>query len=63
MKREIKDVKPLCDGCCPGHDEYPTETYSNPRSKRARSEWKAREHRHARRVKKQQLENTEDHNA
>lgn len=23
-------------GCCPGHDRYPRETYSNKRSKRAK---------------------------
>lgn len=55
MKREIKNIKPLCSGCCPGHDEYPDSTYSSNRSKRARSRSIACEHRHARRFIKQQL--------
>lgn len=55
MKREIKNIKPMCSGCCPGHDEYPDTTYKSNRSKRARSNGKACEHRHARRFIKQQL--------
>lgn len=52
MKREIIGLKPGCCGCCPGHDEFPDDSYGNRRSKRARSEGKAREHRLVRRVMK-----------
>ena len=37
MKRELKVLKPNQDECCPGHDSCPNETYSNNRSKKARS--------------------------
>lgn len=49
MRRDIKLIKPSCPGrCCPGHDTFPTETYNNRRSKRARSRDKKLEHRMAR---------------
>lgn len=54
MKREITDV--LHPGyCCPGHDKYPSDTYRSRRSKKQRRVYKCKEHRHARRVKKQSL--------
>lgn len=55
MKREIVDVYNP-GHCCPGHDKYPSETYKNRRSKIARSEGIKKEHRHARRVKRNNLE-------
>ena len=51
MKREIALVPgALKSSCCPGHDTWPCETYSNRRSKRARARDKKLEHRYARRV-------------
>ena len=52
MKREILNVAPgyHTTGCCPGHDDYPADSYNNRRSKHARARDKAKEHRHARRV-------------
>lgn len=57
MKRELVD---LWDGkdpgnCCPGHDNFPCETYKNARSLRARSRDKKIEHRYVRRVKEYRL--------
>lgn len=54
MKREIIDVY-YPGYCCPGHDDYPRDTYRNRRSKKARSKSIKKEHRHARRVKKRIL--------
>lgn len=54
MKREIKDLKRITP-CCPGHDDWPSETYNSRRSKAARSRDKAKEHRYVRRMKKQNL--------
>jgi len=50
MKREILNFKRkrLINGCCPGHDDWPNETYRSRRSMRARARDKAREHRVAR---------------
>ena len=49
MKRDIHIAKPGSIGrCCPGHDTFPTETYNNRRSKKARSRDKKLEHRMAR---------------
>jgi hypothetical protein len=55
MRREICLVKKLRDvsGCCPGHDDWPHETYKSKRSKRARARDKAREHRYVRHVLKE----------
>lgn len=51
MRREIRTIKGhVVSGCCPGHDDYPNDSYSNRRSKKARSRDKAREHRTARRI-------------
>lgn len=57
MRREILDLVQCkhISGCCPGHDDYAHETYSNVRSKRARSRDKKKEHRYTRRVSKQML--------
>jgi len=54
MKRELFDVKrgKMVNWCCPGHDDWPDETYRNRRSKKARSLDKKREHRYVRHVKK-----------
>jgi len=54
MKREITDVY-YPGYCCPGHDDYPGDTYRNRRSKKARAKGIKKEHRHARRVKKHML--------
>lgn len=59
MKREIKDIKRITP-CCPGHDDWPSETYKSRRSKKARARDKAKEHRYVRRIKKQTLD-IEDH--
>lgn len=52
MRREIETVKRRRDisGCCPGHDDYPVESYKNRRSKAARAEGIKKEHRAFRRV-------------
>lgn len=55
MRREILQLRRHVTDCCPGHDPYPNDTYSNNRSKRARSRDKKKEHRHARRVKNYDL--------
>ena len=55
MKREIRKIHPKCADCCPGHDTYPNDTYSNVRSKRARSKGKKKEHREVRRNAKHNL--------
>jgi hypothetical protein len=44
-------------GCCPGHDEYPSETNSNNRSKRAKSRVSAMMRRRFRRNTKQEINN------
>ncbi|ANA49246.1 hypothetical protein PMW_121 [Pseudomonas phage phiPMW] len=54
MKREVKDLMRVYQ-CCPGHDDWPCDTYKNRRSKKARSRDIAKEHRYVRRVKKQNL--------
>lgn len=59
MKREIKDIVRV-EQCCPGHDNWPCDTYKSNRSKRARSRDIAKEHRYVRRKKKQLLR-LEDH--
>ncbi len=51
---EVKRMKHVC-GCCPGHDDYPTEKYSNNRSMRARARDIKLEHQHARSAAKQLL--------
>ena len=57
MRRQILDIMPghNTTGCCPGHDTYPADTYNSNRSKRARARDIKKEHRHARRVLKQQI--------
>lgn len=39
MKRDILKIKfkKNINGCCPAHDDWPNETYSSRRSKKARS--------------------------
>jgi len=41
--------------CCPGHDTFPTETYNNRRSKKARAKWKRKEHQLVRQLVKRSL--------
>jgi hypothetical protein len=53
MKRDILNHKRGVTGCCPGHDQYPAETYNSRRSKKARSKTKKQEHQHARSLAKQ----------
>lgn len=56
MKREIRTIKGHnVGGCCPGHDDYPSDSYANRRSKKARSRDKAKEHRTARRIVTQKI--------
>ena len=54
MRRQILETKRMrhVSGCCPGHDDYPTEKYSNNRSTRARSRDIKIEHQHARAIAK-----------
>ncbi|CCE60794.1 hypothetical protein tf_39 [Pseudomonas phage tf] len=58
MKRELKDLKRLkyCSGCCPGHDDWPCDTYRNNRSKSARARDIKKEHQWVRRKKKYLLQ-------
>jgi len=55
MKREIKDLNKIRRPCCPGHDKFPSETYRNRRSKKARAEGKKIEHRVVRRITRQKI--------
>lgn len=55
MKREILNFKRHVCGCCPGHDDYPGETYRSRRSKKARARDKKLEHQHARSLAKRHL--------
>jgi hypothetical protein len=55
MKREILTKRRDVSGCCPGHDQYPAETYRNNRSVRARARDKKLEHQHARTLGKREL--------
>lgn len=55
MKRELKQLQPRQDECCPGHDTWPNETYGNRRSKKARSRGIKREHKYVRTLAKRAL--------
>ena len=57
MKREILNhkLRRTVNGSCPGHDDWPDETYRSRRSKRARSRDKQKEHQLARTFTKQDL--------
>lgn len=57
MRRQILMVKlhKMIGGCCPGHDEWPDDTYRSRRSKRARARDKKHEHKLARSILKRQL--------
>jgi hypothetical protein len=57
MKREILSAKRNVCGCCPGHDDYPNETYRNRRSKKARARDKKLEHQHIRSINKRYVRN------
>jgi hypothetical protein len=61
MKREILDHKRQMhiNGCCPGHDEYPDETYANNKSKRARARGMQKEHKFVRTLARRQLQQME----
>lgn len=50
MKRDILTFKRKfhIDGCCPGHDDFPSDTYKNKRSKKARAYGKQIEHQYVR---------------
>ncbi len=43
------------EDCCPGHDRFPSETYNNRRSKKARAKWKRKEHQLVRQLVKRSL--------
>jgi hypothetical protein len=62
MKREILDAKRglHISGCCPGHDDFPIDSYRNRRSKHARSRDKKNEHKYVRRIKKLVLKTLTD---
>ena len=57
MRRDIANLKSprQLDACCPGHDQWPDDTYRNRRSKRARARDIKKEHRHARALYKREL--------
>ncbi len=55
MKRELKQLQPFQDECCPGHDTWPTETYKSNRSKRARARDKKKEHKYVRTLANRKL--------
>ncbi len=55
MKRELKCIQPKQYECCPGHDDWPCDSYKNRRSKRARSRDKKKEHKLARTLVKRAL--------
>lgn len=55
MKREILNYRRGDSGCCPGHDKFPTETYSSRRSKKARSRDRQIENQIVRQLQKRQL--------
>ena len=52
MKRELEQLARYHSDCCPGHDDYPNDTYRNKRSKRARAKGKIREHKYVRTLQK-----------
>jgi len=54
MKRELTQITKV-DICCPGHDRYPCQTYSNRRSKKARAKGKTIEHKLVRTINKRNL--------
>jgi hypothetical protein len=57
MKREIflnKRMK-YVNGCCPGQDDWPNETYRNRRSIKAHSRDKKKEHQYARTLIKRNM--------
>lgn len=57
MRRELFTYKmaKYVSGCCPGHDDFPCETYSSRRSKRARSRDIKKEHRYVRKLQRREL--------
>ena len=55
MKRELTKLI-WVSYCCPGHDKYATETYSNNRSKRARARDIKKEHQVVRRIQRRLLD-------
>lgn len=59
MKREIISMMghSVCN-CCPGHDQFPNDTYKNNRSKRARSRDIKVEHRFVRRKVKMDIQSS-----
>ena len=55
MKREILNYRRGDSGFCPGHDKFPTETYSSRRSKKARSRDRKIENQVVRQLNKKEL--------
>lgn len=54
MRASIFIVRPdLRPNCCPGHDTFPSDTYENRRSKKARSRDKKLSNKMARHIFKQ----------
>ncbi len=54
MKRLIITLKRGVCGCCPGHDQYPAETYNGRTSLHARRRDRKKEQQHARALLKRQ---------
>lgn len=61
MKRDILTIRrrKMINGCCPAHDDWPSETYRNRASVHTRSRDKKKEHRYFRRTTKQYQEEEE----
>ena len=56
MRRELLVLKRTGVACCPAHDKYPADSYTNRRSRRARAQGKKKEHRLVRRAMKQRMQ-------
>ena len=56
MKRDIERLKgSIMSNCCPGHDDFPNDSYRNRKSKKARSRDKKVEHQYSRSLYKRIL--------
>lgn len=64
MKRELLNHKKKrnVSGCCPGHDDWPEETYRGKRSKKARSRDKQKEHKYVRILNRREVEGLTEEN-
>lgn len=48
MKRELKQLQPRQDECCPNHDTWPTECYKIIEVRKLEVEIKKKEHKYVR---------------